>query len=154
MARRSTGRPVGRSAGRPSTGRPVDRSTSRPVDRGQSISRPVGRSTGQTNHRQIADSITVAHAEGAQREAIESQILLLLGTQREWNSESAGRARPTDAKMRSPTPCQEHYQTNTKRSPPVQLFLRSYTGDCGRPADRRAGRSADSTQRVAARCGF
>ena len=94
------------------------------------------------------------HPEGAQREAAESQILLLLGTQREWNSESAGRPRPTEAKMRSPTPCQEHYQTNTKRGPPEQLFLQSYTGDYGRPADRRTWRSADSTQTKAARCGF
>ena len=41
--------------------------------------------------------------------------------------------------MRSPTPCQEHYQTNTKRGPPEQLFLQSYTGDHGRPADRAPG---------------
>ena len=101
--------------------------------------------------RQIADSISVVHPEGAQREAAESQILLLLGTQREWNSESAGRARPTEGKMRSPTPCQEHNETNTKRPPPDQLCLLSYTGDHGRPADRRAGGSADSTQREAAR---
>ena len=36
--------------------------------------------------------------KGAQREAAESQILLLLGTQKGWNSESAGRARPTEEK--------------------------------------------------------
>ena len=48
--------------------------------------------------RQIADSIAVVHPEGAQREAAESQILLLLGTQKGWNSESAGRARPTEEK--------------------------------------------------------
>ena len=148
----SAGRPVGR---RPVADRPVDQSAGRPGPVDQSAGRPVDRSDHSLSPgRQIADSIAVAHPEGAQREAAESQILLLLGTQREWNSESAGRARPTEAKMRSPTPCQEHYQTNTKRSPPEQLFLRSYTGDYGRPADRRAGGSADSTQREAARCGF
>ena len=65
----------------------------------------------------IADSIAVRHPERR-------------------NSQNAGRSPPTDAKMRSPTPCQEHYQTNTKRGPPEQLFLQTYKGDHGRPADR------------------
>ena len=65
------------------------------------------------------------------------------GTHRDWNSGSAGRP-----------PCQEHHQTNTKRSPAAQLFLRPYIGDRGTPANRPAGRPADGTQREAARCGF
>ena len=126
------GRPgPGRAGGRPTRAGPSRRSADR-TEPGVGRPHPSG-------GRQIADSIAVAHPEGAQREAAESQILLLLGTQRGWNSESAGRPRPTEAKMRSPTPCQEHYQTNTKRGPPEQLFLQSYTGDHGRPADRAPG---------------
>ena len=106
----------------------------RPADRA-----PGGQPTAPKWRPPDADSSAVGHPEGAQREAAESQILLLLGTQRGWNSESAGRPRPTEAKTGSPTPCQELYQTNTKSCPPEQFFLQSYTGDHGRPADRAPG---------------
>ena len=69
----------------------------------------------------------------------DAQILLLLGAQKEWTSGSAGRTPPTEAKIRSPTPYQEHYQTNTRGGPPERLFLQSYTGDHGRSADRAPG---------------
>ena len=75
---------------------------------GRPTGAPGGRPTAPKGRPPDADSSAVGHPEGAQREAAESQILLLLGTQRGWNSESAGRPRPTEAKMRSPTPCQEH----------------------------------------------
>ena len=108
----------------------------RPADRA-----PGGQPTAPKWRPPDADSSAVGHPEGAQREAAESQILLLLGTQRGWNSESAGRPRPTEAKMRSPTPCQEH----CKRIPKEALSRnfssnRTQGGDHGRPADRRTGR--------------
>ena len=84
----SAGRPVGR---RPVADRPVDQSAGRPGPVDQSAGRPVDRSDHSLSPgRPIADSIAVAHPEGAQREAAESQIRLLLGTQKGWNSESAG----------------------------------------------------------------
>ena len=91
--------------------------------------------------RRIADSIRVVHPEGAQTEAAEAQILLLLGTQKEWNSESAGRARPTEEKMRTPTPCQEHCKRILQNR-----LLSNFSSDRtqgitgapkGRPPDRR-----------------
>ena len=90
--------------------------------------------------RQIADTARVLHPKGTQRGPARSQILFVFCIQKGGNRPGDGRAggrpaaRPTEEKMGGPTPCQKHYRLNTPERPLEQLFLRSYTGDHGRPS--------------------